>query len=89
MTARRVEVLLKHTESHSGEKDVKVLGVYATPTGVDDRVGRIAEANAQYPMRVLGPRWWVIGPEEDEGFFGHRLVFLERQDVLFHEEVEQ
>lgn len=81
-----VQVLLRHTESYGGEKSVKVLGVYATHEALDERVARIAKSNNQYPMRRLGPTWWAIGPEEDEGFFGHRQVLLEKQEAVLYEE---
>lgn len=72
-------VLLKNTARRPGEESVEpsqVLGVYDDYTALEARVKRIAKANSKYPMRNVGERAWVIGPDYDEGFFGHRPVHL-------------
>ena len=54
--------------------DIIVVGVYPDMAAVEQRVERMAVANKQYPMRRLSPTLWEIGPQEDEGFFGHKPV---------------
>lgn len=69
-------------EDHSGPPSI--LGIYAARDDLVARVGKIAKANGQYPMRQLGDGFWRIGPEEDEGFFGHRPVLLYAREVAVH-----
>lgn len=74
-------ILLKTTEAYGGERTTRVHAAYSTREDLLARVERIAKANAQYRLREVGSDSWVIGPEEDEGFFGHRLVWLDAQEV--------
>lgn len=60
----------------------KEQGEWVTPIGVyenfDDllaRLGRIEKANP-YNLKQLSKYVWEIGPEEDQGFFGHKPVTL-------------
>lgn len=55
----------------------RVLAVYGSFRGVLDRIDKIAQANPQYPMvATAGEPRWLIGPTDDEGFFGNRPVQL-------------
>ena len=71
-------VLIRWTEvyqPHPGEMPgLVVVGVYPSAEAVEARIDRVAAANLKYPMRRLGAMQWVIGPPDDEGFFGDRLV---------------
>jgi hypothetical protein len=61
-------------------EDIVVVGIYSNMEAVEERLKRVAKANAQYPMRRLTPTLWEIGPEEDEGFFGNKpMRFMVRQ----------
>lgn len=73
-----VWVLTKTTASaDANDLDVvKILGVYKEWDDLLGRLGRIRQANKQYPMAELSPYHWRLGPEEDEGFFGHAPVYL-------------
>lgn len=79
-TERPVWVLLQRFDRSRNPDEAaepgKVLGVYDDRAELDQRVERIAAANRQYPLRQRGPDAWVIGPDEDEGFFGNRPVLL-------------
>lgn len=67
----KVWVLLKeqgdHTTAHA---------VYTTHLELLARVERIGKNNTQYPLERLGADTWRIGPDEDEGFFGNKPVYL-------------
>ena len=70
-------VLLKWYQGRETDAtDVTVHSVHLTEQSVMDRVARIATANKQYPMRRIGTDSWVVGPTEDEGFFGNSPVHL-------------
>lgn len=56
--------------------EVVVVGIYPDMAAVEERVGRLARANPQYPLVKLGETMWRIGPDEDEGFFGNRAVWI-------------
>lgn len=66
-----------------------VIGVYASRDDLLARVQRIAKANSQYPMRTVGDNGWVVGPEDDEGFFGHSPVELRAVECRFVPAQEQ
>lgn len=76
-------VLLKWTERRDADpNDVVVHGVFHSREEVDEKLDRIAAANAQYKLRPTmraggkPPIHYVIGPTEDEGFFGNSPVHL-------------
>ena len=73
-----VWVLMRERNYSDGTTSTGVLGVYADRDALDARVARIAAANPQYPMREVGVsgNHWVVGPTEDEGFFGNSPVDL-------------
>jgi hypothetical protein len=84
-TTLKVFVLTKTTLGRGDEEDVtNVLGVYCTRDDVEARVDRIRQANSQYPMRKAGDNVWFLGPEDDEGFFGHRPITLRVSHVPLH-----
>jgi hypothetical protein len=90
MADRPVWVLVRKLDSRNGEYDGDpggVLGVYPTPEQLDARVGRIARANSQYRLRRLGDDAWIIGPEDDEGFFGNRPLRLYAVEATLTEQV--
>jgi hypothetical protein len=69
----KVWVLLKET---AGETTAHA--VYTNHLDLLARVERIGEANAsKYPLERLGADRWRIGPDEDEGFFGNKPVYLQ------------
>lgn len=73
-----------------GEGDATPIAVYTTYEALVDRVERIAQVNSQYPMRAHAyggrpPMSWTVGPEHDEGFFGHKPVNLSAHATTFHE----
>jgi hypothetical protein len=73
--APRVWVLLRcayERPNDSEPPEAQVLGVYASEAGLLARLGRIKLANPQYPLETVGPHQWRIGPDEDQGLFGHR-----------------
>ena len=45
--------------------------------GVERVIANIERHNSQYPMRRVGELAWRIGPEEDEGFFGHKPMLFQ------------
>lgn len=82
---RDILVLLKETTSYGGEMDVSVIGAYLDIKAVEERIQRIAKANPQYQMEKLSEVHWRIGPDEDEGFFGHRPVHIYCRKAELHE----
>ena len=75
-------VLTKVTERREYEPtDNRPIGVYADMEAVETRLARIAAANPQYPLRKTGATSWEIGPDEDQGFFGHSKVWLHLYEV--------
>lgn len=60
------------------------MAVYRCLADLLDRVERIGRANKQYPLRALGDRLWVVGPEGDEGFFGNKPVYLRAVETKLH-----
>lgn len=72
-----VWVLMKEMGNH---EEVPI-GVYSTSRGVEKRLQSIEKANPQYELVETSKHSWRIGPEEDEGFFGHKQVSLRVQQV--------
>lgn len=70
-TVLPVWVLLKESGDHT-----TVHAVYARHLDLVARVQRIGEANKQYPLERLSADYWRIGPNDDEGFFGNKPVYL-------------
>lgn len=83
-----VWVLTRTTISRRlGEEDhTKVLGVYAEWEPLLARLERIQKANKQYAMVEESPYRWRIGPDpdEDEGFFGNKPVYLRAEAAEYH-----
>jgi hypothetical protein len=91
MAEREVWVLTRETLSDH-ESDVRVTAVYPSYEALSARVDRIAKANRQYPMRPhryrdQPPMAWTVGPEEDEGLFGNKPVYLRAHKTTLHETV--
>ena len=91
MSDDTVWILLKHRGHFAEEVEGQVHSVYRTYEGLVSRIGRIAnhKDNRRYEMRVVnstldGPIAWRIGPDEDEGFFGHKPMwfFAIQSDLL-------
>lgn len=83
----RVWVLLKERLPRQPTTDTgatSVMGVYASRDDLLARVERIAKRNGQYRIRKVGENGWFIGPEGDEGFFGHTPVELHAVECPFH-----
>lgn len=81
-----VWVLLKERVPRRPTTDTgatSVMGVYASRDDLLARVERIAKANKQYPMRTVGDNGWIVGPEDDEGFFGPTPVELRAVECAF------
>lgn len=77
-------VLMREVDGSDGVH-ASVMGVYLDVSDLNERVKKIASANAIFEMRQLNPSTWVIGPDEDEGFFGHRPVTLRAvESYLIH-----
>lgn len=79
----KVWVLLKWTESRDdrgGGDDATVHSVHADRASLNARIDRIARTNQQYKMRQLSENFWRIGPDDDEGFFGNRPVYLRAEE---------
>lgn len=75
MGSDQVWVLLRcayERPNDSEPPETTILGIYATEAGLDARIERIRQANVEYPLQVVGPHEWRIGPDEDQGLFGHR-----------------
>lgn len=68
------EVIVLLREHDSG--DITVHAVLADDQALDRCMTAIAAANSEYPLRLLRPDVWRIGPDDDEGFFGHKPVYL-------------
>ena len=86
-----VGVLLKHRGHFAEEVEGQVHAVYRTHDDLVARIDRIAnhKDNRRHVMRVVnstlnGPVAWKIGPDEDEGFFGHKPMwfFAVQSDLL-------
>lgn len=73
-----VFVLLKWSEIHgqTPADAVQVHSVHRDMASVEARLARIQRANREYELRPLGAAMWTIGPDEDQGFFGDRMVYL-------------
>lgn len=82
-----VWVLTKTTISRQvGEEDsTKILGVYREWDDLIARLENIRKINNKYPMSELSPYSWRLGPEEDEGFFGHQPLYLRAEIAKYHE----
>lgn len=83
MSLPEVIVLLKETSSYDGETFTSVMGVYGTVELLRKKIENIEKANPQYPMVQVGETSWRIGPDEDEGFFGNRPIYLRAQLAKF------
>lgn len=72
--------------ARDGDDAVKVVGVFADLAGVEARIAQIAARNPQHPMRRSDPSVprWRIGPDDDQGFFGHRPMRLWAVEAPFH-----
>lgn len=79
----KVWVLLKETDSHTTAH-----AVYTNHLDLLARVERIGKANP-YPLERLGADVWRIGPDEDEGFFGNKPVYLRAVHVAIDSGVAQ
>lgn len=76
-STREIFVILKDTGCNAhGEHDVRVHAAYDTRLAAERRIRIIAKKNRPYLLRKLGDNSWVIGPEEDEGIFGDKPVYL-------------
>ena len=65
-------VLLKCRQMrHADPTDVQVHSIHVDEESLLARIEKIANTNKQYPMRKSGPLSWIVGPTEDEGFFGN------------------
>lgn len=85
-TSGKVWVLLKERVPRRANVDTgrtSVMGVYASRDDLLARIERIAKRNGQYPIRSVSDNTWFIGPEEDEGFFGHSPVELRAVECSF------
>lgn len=68
-------VLLRYAERRdSSPEDVVVMGVYPVLSDIEARISRIAKTNPQYPMIRISASHWRLGPDEDEGFFGNKVI---------------
>lgn len=73
----KIWVLLKWSERPEfSPGDVVVHSVHDSYAALEAKLERIASKNAMYPLTKIGQSLWRIGPEEDQGFFGHRPVYL-------------
>jgi hypothetical protein len=60
---------------------ISLMGVYGSETSLNARLEKVWAANPQYEPEVYDYepdryRVWKIGPDEDEGFFGHRPMLI-------------
>lgn len=74
-------VLLRARQDISFLDDVKVVGLFADRDAVLAKIERIRQANKQYPLVETGPNSWRVGPDCDEGFFGHKPIELRVVEV--------
>jgi hypothetical protein len=75
-------VLLRYESDSNGPSTV--MGVYESHDDLLARIERVRKANSQYPLTEIRPNWWTVGPEDDEGFFGNRPVYLKAVEAKFH-----
>jgi len=80
-----VFVLLRWSEFQGNAEpdDVRVYSVHRSFEEVEAKLDRIRRANPQYELRQLSDHFWRIGPDEDEGFFGNRPVYLKLVEKAF------
>lgn len=69
-----VWVLMKRTDEAEGTD--KVHAIYETRDACFARAERILARNSQYPSRRINETTWRLGPEEDEGFFGAKPLWI-------------
>lgn len=80
----KIYVLMKHTQIPHPTIDVEPgtpMGAYATEAGLELKLERIAKANPQYPLEQIANNVYRIGPEDYEGFFGDRVIYLYVHEV--------
>lgn len=83
---KKAYALIKEIEPYSDEGVVQtILGVYVNEDDFMTRLERIERANPQYPLEILSPTLWRVGPQDGEGFFGDRPVYLRKVEVKVYE----
>lgn len=82
---RTVWVLMKQMDSLHPEDPPVIIAAYESREDMLARVKRIGEANSQYVMMPAGSDRWRIGPDDDEGFFGNKAVFVWATQVPYKE----
>lgn len=71
-----VMIRLREREDFESD-DMSVIGVYDSMEKVETRLKSIQRANPKYGLMKVGSTMWRIGPEEDEGFFGDHVYYIQ------------